>query len=93
MRRAPAKCCATKARGLASWQGVLLKLLVVFGLGMVGLWEGIPAGFVMRLHPLVVGATAAAGSISATLLVLLLGERLRRRLMPKESRRRRDASA
>jgi Putative small multi-drug export protein len=59
---------------------VLVKLLVVFGLGVVGLWEGIPAGFVMRLHPVVIGATAAAGSITATLLVLLLGERLRRRL-------------
>jgi hypothetical protein len=59
---------------------VLGKLLVVFGLGVVGLWEGIPAGFVMRLHPVVIGTTAAAGSIAATLGVLLLGERLQRRL-------------
>jgi hypothetical protein len=66
---------------------VWLKLLSVFALGMVGLWEGIPAGFALRLHPLMVGALSAAGSSSATLLVLLMGERVRARLI----RRREEA--
>jgi hypothetical protein len=34
----------------------------------------------MQLHPLLIGATAAAGPITATMGVLLLGERLQRRL-------------
>ena len=58
-----------------------LKLLSVFGLGMIGLWEGIPAGFALRLHPLSVGLLSAAGSFLATLVVLLLGERLRTLLL------------
>ncbi|MCU1282724.1 MAG: small multi-drug export protein [bacterium] len=57
-----------------------IKLLSVFGFGVIGLWEGIPAGFALRLHPLVIGALSAAGSLSATLLVLLLGDRIRTRL-------------
>lgn len=60
---------------------MLIKLLSVFGFGMIGLWEGIPAGFALRLHPVVTGAISAAGSLSATLLVLLLGERVRSRLV------------
>lgn len=58
-----------------------LKILSVFGLGMIGLWEGIPAGLALRLPPLVIGAVSAAGSIFATLLVLLLGDRVRTRLL------------
>jgi hypothetical protein len=55
---------------------MLLKILSVFAFGMIGLWEGIPAGFVLRLPPLVVGTVSALGSAAATLLVFLLGERL-----------------
>lgn len=61
-----------------------LKLLAVFGLGMTGLWQGVPAGFAMRLHPAVTGMTAAAGSLLATLLVVLLGDRLRERLLRRK---------
>jgi hypothetical protein len=53
----------------------------VFALGMIGLWEGIPAGFVLRLPPVAIGAASGAGSLSATLLVLVLGDRLRARLV------------
>jgi hypothetical protein len=53
-----------------------LKLLSVFGAGMIGLWEGIPVGFVLRLPPLAVGTVSALGSAVATLLVFLLGERI-----------------
>jgi hypothetical protein len=60
---------------------VLMKLLAVFGLGMVGLWEGIPAGFVLRLPAVVVGLVSALGSLTATVIVLLLGEGIRLRLV------------
>jgi membrane protein YqaA with SNARE-associated domain len=63
----------------------LIKLLSVFGAGMIGLWEGIPLGFVLGLSPVVIALVSAAGSTSATLLVLLLGERVRARLVkPRE---------
>lgn len=58
-----------------------MRVLSVFGFGMLGLWEGIPAGFALRLPAVVVGVVSAAGSLTATLLVLLLGERVRARLI------------
>lgn len=58
-----------------------LKLLTVFGSGMIGLWEGIPVGFVLQLPPLVTGAVSALGSTVATLLVVMLGEQVRARLV------------
>lgn len=61
-----------------------LKLLAVFGLGMTGLWQGVPAGFALRLHPLVTGLTAAAGSLLATVIVVFLGDKLRSRLLRRK---------
>ena len=58
-----------------------IKVVSVFGFGVIGLWEGIPAGFALRLHPVVIALASAAGSTSATLLVLLLGDRVRVRLL------------
>ena len=60
---------------------VWIKLLSVFGLGMIGLWEGVPAGFALRLSPMAVGCLSGAGSICATLLILVLGDRFRARLI------------
>ncbi|HEX4335795.1 MAG TPA: small multi-drug export protein [Polyangiaceae bacterium] len=53
-----------------------LKVLSVFGFGMIGLWEGIPMGFVLQLPPLVVGVISALGSAAATLVVYFLGDRI-----------------
>jgi hypothetical protein len=60
---------------------VLLKLLSVFASGMIGLWQGIPVGFILGLPPIVIGLLSALGSTTATVIVLLLGERLRTRLL------------
>lgn len=62
-----------------------LALLAVFGLGMTGLWQGVPAGFALRLHPAVTGVTAAAGSFVATLIVVFLGDKLRERLLRRKN--------
>ena len=48
---------------------------------MIGLWEGIPLGFVLRLPPVAIGLASALGSTTATLIVLVLGEGLRERLL------------
>jgi membrane protein YqaA with SNARE-associated domain len=59
---------------------MLTDLLAVFASGMIGLWEGIPVGFALRLPALVVGAVSTLGSTTATVIVLLLGEAVRARL-------------
>ena len=53
---------------------------------MVGLWEGIPLGFVLGLPPFLTGLTSAIGSTVATLLAMLVGERIRARLAAKRAK-------
>jgi membrane protein YqaA with SNARE-associated domain len=64
----------------------LVKLLTVLGLGAIELWTAIPAGIALKLHPLVVGITAAIGAILGVLVVLMLGERIRTRLLRRHDR-------
>lgn len=63
-----------------------LKWLAVFGLGMTGLWQGIPAGFALRLHPVATALLAGTGSLAATLIVLFLGDKLRERLLRRRKK-------
>jgi len=58
-----------------------VKLLTVLGLGAVKLWAAIPAGLALRPHPLGVGIAAAIGAILGVLVVLMLGEQVRTRLL------------
>lgn len=55
----------------------LLSLLAVFGLGAIELWAAVPAGLALRLHPVVIGCTAAFGAVLGILAMGLLGERAR----------------
>lgn len=64
---------------------VVAKLLSVFALAAIELWAAIPAGLALRLHPVVVGVTSAAGAISGTLAVALLGARLRSWLLRRHA--------
>lgn len=64
---------------------ILIKLLIVFGLGAVELWAAIPAGLALRLHPLVTGITAATGAIAGVLFVLMLGKPIRAWLVSRHS--------
>jgi hypothetical protein len=60
---------------------LMLKLLTVFGLGIIELWAAIPAGFALDLHPITIGLIAALGAMVGTGTVLVLGERVRNRLI------------
>ena len=63
-----------------------IKLLTVFGLGIVELWAAIPAGLALGLHPLATGIMAATGAILGTLITLRLGERIRTWLIQRHGR-------
>jgi membrane protein YqaA with SNARE-associated domain len=67
-------------------QGMLLKLLTIFALGVAELWAAAPAGAVMGLDPLLVCLVAAAGAVSGGTVVLLLGERVKGWLERKRKR-------
>lgn len=59
----------------------MIKLLTVFGLGAVELWVAIPTGIALQLHPLETGITATTGAILGMLIVIILGERIRIKLL------------
>ncbi len=59
----------------------LIKLLTVFALGTVELWVAIPTGIALRLHPAETGITAATGALLSVLFILILGERIRTKLL------------
>lgn len=58
-----------------------MMVLTVFWLGVLSLSTAILTGLVMELPSLVVGVTAAAGSLSGVLIISLIGERLKVKLL------------
>ena len=60
---------------------LIMKLLTVFGIGIIELWAAIPAGFALELHPVTIGLIAAIGAMVGAGTVLVLGERVRTRLI------------
>ncbi len=55
----------------------IMKLLTVFGLGMIELWAAIPTALALQLHPVMTGLAAALGAMTGVVLVVLMGERVR----------------
>lgn len=51
--------------------------LIVFGASILELWAGIPLGLVFGINPIITGAAAALGAISAAIIVSLLGDSIR----------------
>lgn len=58
----------------------------VFGLSILELWAGIPAGFALGLPPWLTGLAAGTGSVLGALLVILLGDRLRNWILRKRGK-------
>jgi len=60
------------------------KLLTIFALGAIELWAAIPAGLALKANPVVVGVFAAVGAMGGVLVVVLLGEHLRKWLAGRQ---------
>jgi len=56
-------------------------IIILFATSMVELCIAIPLGFVMEVNPLVIAIISAAGSILSAVLVIILGNNLRHRLL------------
>lgn len=54
-------------------------ILVVFGTSFPELWAGIPIGLALKLNPFIIGTVSALGATSASVLVLSLGDNLRKK--------------
>ncbi len=64
---------------------VLVKLVVVCGLGALELWAAIPAGLALRLHPVATAIAAGVGAVLGVLAVFGLGEGARKWLVRRHS--------
>lgn len=60
--------------------------VTVFALGVFELWVAVPTGSALSLHPLLNGLASGAGAMLGIFLVILLGERLRQRILSKRKR-------
>jgi membrane protein YqaA with SNARE-associated domain len=57
---------------------IITGLFAVFIASIIELWLGIPLGLFLDLNPVLIAISAAAGSILSALLVVLLGEGIRK---------------
>jgi len=55
-----------------------MEWLIVFALGVAELWAAAPAGMVFKFNPLLVFLVASAGAVSGAVVILILGEKVRR---------------
>jgi hypothetical protein len=62
---------------------ILPKLVGTFALAFVSFWASIPAGIALGLAPAIVAVTAWASYTAGVILVALLGEPLRARLLKR----------
>jgi hypothetical protein len=60
---------------------IILKCISVFLVGIVELWGAIPAGMALKLNPVLIVLCAALGGSTAAVIVLLIGEPIRKWLM------------
>lgn len=64
-----------------------LNLLILFCVGSFGLWMAIPVGLAYGFSPWLIAVTIILGSASSTLLVYVLGNRVRRYVSSKRGER------
>lgn len=69
---------------------IIIKILMVTGLGIFELWAAIPAGLAVNLHPLLTGIASALGSMLGVMLIIIIGDRLRNWLMKKKVKQSRE---
>lgn len=60
---------------------IISKYISVFLIGILELWGAIPTGLALKLNPLYVATVSAVGAITSALLVLIIGEPLRKWIM------------
>ncbi len=55
---------------------IVMKLLIVLGLGAVEIWAAIPTGLALGVHPVATAALASSGALLSTLAIVALGTRV-----------------
>lgn len=66
---------------------LVLKFIMVAGLGFLELWAAIPVGTALNLPPLLNGLASALGSTTGAIVVIFVGGRLRSWLLRKKEKK------
>jgi membrane protein DedA with SNARE-associated domain len=56
---------------------MLGQLLIVFSIGILGIWKSIPVGLVMKVHPLWICLMTILGATLGILIIMLIGEKIK----------------
>ncbi|HII83378.1 MAG TPA: small multi-drug export protein [Methanobacterium subterraneum] len=56
-------------------------IITIFTVSVVELWLAIPLGLLMGVNPIIITIVSSAGAITATIVVTILGDNLRTRLL------------
>ena len=56
-------------------------IIIIFTASLVELWLAIPLGLVMGVNPIIITIVSSAGAITAAIVVTILGDNLRTRLL------------
>ena len=62
---------------------MFLKILSVFGIGLLEVLGAVPAGFALKLHPVLICSVTIVSSITGVLIIILVGGKLRDWLLRK----------
>jgi xanthosine utilization system XapX-like protein len=69
---------------------LMLKILTVFGIGIIELLAPIPTGFALGLHPSCVGVASICGALVGVVGIVLLGEKVRSWILRLHGKRSED---
>lgn len=64
---------------------IVLDYVLVFLMGMLGIWKAIPLGLILKAHPLSIFIMTALGASSAVLILFFFGNKIRAWIFQKRA--------
>ena len=65
---------------------MLRNFIIIFFIGMLGIWKAVPAGFLLKTPPIFVWLMTSSGAIASVLLICLFGNWFKARYLKKTTR-------
>lgn len=66
---------------------VLIDYILIFLMGMLGIWKAIPLGLLLKAHPVFIFLFTALGASAAVLILFFFGNKIREYILRKRARK------
>ena len=66
---------------------IIIDYVLVFLVGMLGIWKAIPLGLLLKSHPFIIFLMTSLGASSAVLILFFFGNRIRDYVLRKRARK------